>query len=443
MKQEVNLKSINNLAIPAIISGIAEPILSATDTAIVGNIPGIGTESLAAVGIVGTFLSMLIWVLAQTRSAISAIISQYLGAGKIDAVKSLPMQAIVFNISLSIIVLVSTIPFISEIFQFLEAKNEVLEYCISYYSIRVWGFPLTLLVFAIFGVFRGLQNTFWPMIISLIGVVANIILDFTLVYGVEGFIPAMNLEGAAWASLIAQIIMAIMSVALLIRKTDISFKLSKQWHPEMSRFLVMSGNLFVRAIALNVALIIAVRQATSLGTDYIAAHTIAMQLWLFSAFFIDGYGAAGNILGGKLLGAKNYKQLFVLTKKINQYGLVVSLLLMLVGFLGYNFVGSIFSEDDQVLAVFKSFFYLAILALPVNAIAFVLDGLFKGMGETGYLRNTLLAATFLAFVPTLVITQRLDLGIHGIWIAIIVWIAFRAISLIVKYWRKYYPLAIR
>ncbi|NER17197.1 MATE family efflux transporter [Spongiivirga citrea] len=441
MKQEINLKSINNLAIPAIISGIAEPVLSATDTAIVGNIPGIGTESLAAVGIVGTFLSMLIWVLAQTRSAISAIISQYLGAGKIDAVKSLPMQAIAFNISLSIIVLVSTIPFISEIFQFLEAKNEVLEYCISYYSIRVWGFPLTLLVFAIFGVFRGLQNTFWPMIISLVGVVANIILDFVLVYGIEGYIPAMNLEGAAWASLISQIIMAIMSVVLLIRKTTISFKLSKQWHPEMSRFLVMSGNLFIRAIALNVALIVAVRQATSLGTDYIAAHTIAMQLWLFSAFFIDGYGAAGNILGGKLLGAKDYKQLFILTKKICQYGLVVSLLLMLIGFLGYNFVGTIFSDDLQVLSVFKSFFYLAILALPINAIAFVLDGLFKGMGETSYLRNTLLGATFFAFVPTLVITQKADMGIHGIWIAIIVWIGFRAVSLIYKYWKTYYPLA--
>ncbi|MFP2995446.1 MATE family efflux transporter [Spongiivirga sp. MCCC 1A20706] len=442
MKREINLKSINRLAIPAIISGIAEPILSATDTAVVGNIPEVGTESLAAVGIVGTFLSMLIWVLAQTRSAISAIISQYLGAGKLDAVRSLPMQAITFNISLSIIILITTIPFISEIFSFLEAKNEVLEYCISYYSIRVWGFPLTLLVFAIFGVFRGLQNTFWPMIISLVGVVANIILDFVLVYGIEGFVPAMNLEGAAWASLFSQIIMAVMSVLLLVKKTDVSFKLSSKWHPEMNRFLVMSGNLFVRAIALNTAMVIAVRQATSLGTDYIAAHTIAMQLWLFTAFFIDGYGAAGNILGGKLLGAKDYKNLLVLTKKICAYGLVVSLLLMAMGFIAYDYLGRIFSDDVQVLNIFRGFFYLAILLLPVNAIAFVLDGLFKGMGETGYLRNTLLGATFFAFVPTLVITQKTNMGIHGIWIAILVWIAFRAMALIYKFWKAYYPLAI-
>ena len=75
----INFKSINNLAIPATIAGIAEPLLSITDTAIVGNIPTDGVESLAAAGIVGSFLSMLIWILGQTRSAISAIISQYLG----------------------------------------------------------------------------------------------------------------------------------------------------------------------------------------------------------------------------------------------------------------------------------------------------------------------------------------------------------------------------
>ena len=101
MSTIISFKNINKLAIPAIISGIAEPILSAMDTAVVGNIPVNGTESLAAVGIVGSFLSALIWILAQTRAAISAIISQYLGAGKLDEVKTLPAQAIVFNIGLS------------------------------------------------------------------------------------------------------------------------------------------------------------------------------------------------------------------------------------------------------------------------------------------------------------------------------------------------------
>ena len=132
MKTVVNFKTINKLAIPATIAGIAEPILSITDTAIVGNIPVDGVESLDAAGIVGSFLSMLIWILGQTRSAISAIISQYLGAGKLEEVKTLPAQAIFLNIVLSIIILLSTIFIVDEIFELMNASGKILNYCISY-----------------------------------------------------------------------------------------------------------------------------------------------------------------------------------------------------------------------------------------------------------------------------------------------------------------------
>ena len=180
MKTATNFKTINRLAVPATIAGIAEPLLSITDTAIVGNIPIDGVESLAAAGIVGSFLSMLIWVLGQTRSAISAIISQYLGAGRIEEVKSLPAQAIFLNIALSLLILLSTVFIVEEIFALFNATGKILEYCISYYSIRVWGFPLTLFVFAVMGIFRGLQNTYYPMLIAITGAVLNIGLDFLL-----------------------------------------------------------------------------------------------------------------------------------------------------------------------------------------------------------------------------------------------------------------------
>jgi len=253
----INLKNINKLAIPATIAGIAEPLLSITDTAIVGNIPVDGLESLAAAGIVGSFLSMLIWILGQTRSAISAIISQYLGAGKIEQVKTLPAQAIFLNIGLSILILASTIFIVEEIFELLNASGKILAYCVSYYSIRVWGFPLTLFVFAIMGIFRGLQNTFWPMMIAIVGAALNVILDLIFVYGLDGLIEPMYLEGAAWASLIAQAVMAIMAFVLLLTKTNISLKFKFPLHSELGRLIGMSLNLFVRAIALNAALILA------------------------------------------------------------------------------------------------------------------------------------------------------------------------------------------
>lgn len=440
MKTIINFKTINKLAIPATIAGIAEPLLSITDTAIVGNIPVDGIESLAAAGIVGSFLSMLIWILGQTRSAISAIISQYLGAGKLEEVKTLPAQAIFLNIGLSIVILLSTVFIVEEIFQLLNASGKILNYCISYYSIRVWGFPLTLFVFAVMGIFRGLQNTYWPMVIAITGAVLNVILDVILVYGIDGLLEPLYLDGAAYASLIAQAIMAIMAFILLLTKTDISLKLKFPVHPELGRLVIMSLNLFVRAIALNTALILAVREATALGDVYIGAHTIAINIWLFSAFFIDGYGAAGNIMGGKLLGAKDYNGLWFLAKKITLYGLFVSLILMGLGFIFYYPIGSLFSKETLVLNTFYTIFFIVILGLPMNTLAFVLDGLFKGLGEMKYLRNTLLSATFLGFVPTLFLGKYLEWDLTGIWIAFTVWMLIRGGALVWKFRKKFRPL---
>ena len=268
----------------------------------------------------------------------------------------------------------------------------------------------------------------------------NVILDFILVYGIEGLVNPLYLDGAAYASVIAQAVMALMAFILLVTKTNISLKLRFPVHPELGRLIGMSLNLFVRAIALNTALILAVREATALGDKYIGAHTIAINIWLFSAFFIDGYGAAGNIMGGKLLGARDYNGLWRLAKKIVQYGLIVSLILMIIGFVFYYPVGSLFSKETIVLNTFYSIFFIIILGLPINTIAFVLDGLFKGLGEMKYLRNTLLVATFLGFVPTLFLGIYLGWGLMGIWIAFTVWMIIRGGALVWKFRRKFRPL---
>ena len=242
---DISFKRIQQLAIPAIIAGIAEPVISSTDAAVVGNMDFLATESLAAVGIVGSFLSMLIWILGQTRSAISAIISQNLGAGKLEDIKVLPAQAIYFNILLSLVVLGGTYFFVEDIFTFFNAENTVLDLSVEYYNIRVWGFPLTLFTFAVFGIFRGLQNTFWPMLVALAGALVNIGLDFALVYGIENVIPAMGVKGAAWASLISQGVMAAMALIFLFTKTKVSLRLSFPLHPEINRLVSMSFNLFI------------------------------------------------------------------------------------------------------------------------------------------------------------------------------------------------------
>ena len=433
----ITFKGINKLAIPAIISGIAEPLLSITDTAIVGNISVNPTEALAAVGIAGSFISALIWILAQTRSAISAITAKYLGAKKIHEIASLPAQIIAINLLLSIVIYLATLIFAQEIFKLYNAQGVILNYAVDYYKIRALGFPLTLFVFSVFGVFRGMQNTFWPMVISIVGAVLNVGLDIVLVYGIDGFINPMHVKGAAWASVIAQTVMALMALILVIKKTPFSLKLTLPFNKEIKNLLAISLNLIIRALALNVALYLANAYATKYGDNYIAAQTIAFQIWLFFAFFIDGYSSVGNIVSGKLLGEKNYKSLWKLSIKLSRYAISVSIILVLVCAIFYVYLGKLFSQNTLVLEAFYGIFWIVLLMQPINAVAFVFDGIFKGMAAAKTLRNLLIVATFLGFVPVLLISDYFNLKLYGIWLAFTVWMLLRAGILMIKFRRKY------
>lgn len=436
-KAKVSFKEINKLAIPAVIAGIAEPLLSITDTAIVGNVALNPTEALAAVGIAGSFISALIWILAQTRSAISAIISQYLGAKKLDQIATLPAQIIFINICLSVAIYFGSIFFVDEIFKMYNATGIILNYSVDYYKIRAIGFPLTLFVFSAFGIFRGLQNTFWPMIISIVGATINVVLDYVLVFGITDVIEPMHIQGAAYASVIAQLVMAVLALILIIKKTPFKLKLVFPINKEIRRIVSLSLNLIVRALALNIALYLANSYATKYGNNYIAAQTIAFQIWLFFAFFIDGYASVGNIVSGKLLGEKNYFKLWRLSISLTKYSVFIAIILAIICGALYYPIGKIFTEDEAVLQSFYAIFWIVLIMQPLNALAFVYDGIFKGLAEAVTLRNTLIIATFIGFVPTLLIGDYLNLKLYGIWAAFTVWMFFRAGILVIKFRRKY------
>lgn len=436
-ESNITFLGINKLAIPAIIAGIAEPLLSITDTAIVGNVDLNPIETIAAVGIAGSLISAFIWILAQTRSAISAIVGRYLGAQKLNEIATLPAQIIAINIALSLVIYLVTSFFAVQIFQLYNAEGLILNYAVDYYQIRIIGLPFTLFVFSVYGVFRGLQNTFWPMVISIVGVVINIVLDFALVYGVEGIIEPQHIEGAAWASVIAQAVMALIALILLLKKTPFNLKFSLPFNKEIGHMLSISFNLIIRAVSLNVGLFLANAFATKYGGNYIAAQTIAFQIWLFFAFFIDGYASVGNIVSGKLLGEKDFGKMKQLSIKLSKYGIVVSIILTLICFALYKPLGLIFTKDEAVLNTFYEVFWIVLLMQPINAIAFVFDGIFKGLAEAVILRNLLIVSTFLGFVPVIFITDFFDLKLIGIWIAFTVWMLLRGGILVVIFKKKY------
>ena len=155
---------------------------------------------------------------------------------------------------------------------------------------------------------------------------------------------------------------------------------------------------------------------------------------------IDGYSSAGNILSGKLLGAKNYKSLIELSNKLFKYGVLIGSVIALTGFIFYDYIGQIFTKETSVLEQFNHVFWIVLLSQPLSAITFIFDGMFKGMGFMKYLRNVLILSTAFVFMPTLLFFDWLDYKLIAIWIAFTCWILARGIPLIIKFRNTFLPL---
>lgn len=432
-RSPITRKELDRLAVPAIISGIAEPIISLVDTAFVGQL---GRDDLAAVGIASSFFLLVVWVLAQTRSAVMAVVARYFGEQRLNEVKDLVPIAVWLNVGLGLLFFAVTNPFAEQIFRIYNAEGAVLQKAMAYYHIRSMGHPLVLATFAITGAFRGIQNLRWSMWISLTGAAVNLVLNPLLIFG-WGPVPHMGIEGSALASVIAQVVMLIAAVRVMYVRTPFRLLPAHWRHPELRPLMLNSGNLFARTMALNACYFFGNRFAAGYGVAYIGAHSIAMQIWLFSAFFIDGYAAAGSVIAGRLNGERDWVQLHRVSWQVVRITIYIGAGLALLYTFGYNFIGARFTTDPEVLSYFNAVFWMVIVTQPINAIAFAWDGIFKGIAAGAALRNALIVATFGVFIPTVYIGDALGWKLHGVWLAFIMWMVVRGLWLTVGFERRY------
>ena len=231
--------------------------------------------------------------------------------------------------------------------------------------------------------------------------------------------------------------MALLSIYYLLVKTTFSLKVSLTLNKEIKTFSLMILNLFVRTLALNITLYYASAFSTSYGKEYIAAYTIAINLWFLGAFIIDGYYSAGNILSGKLFGQENYQALLRLSSKLIKYGIILGISMAIIGGLFYEIIGTVFTKDPKVLHEFYQVFWIILLMQPLCALAFIFDGVFKGLGKMKYLRNVLLFSTFMVFLPLLFWLDSMNYKLYGIFIAFTAWIIARGVPLIIKFRQQF------
>ena len=113
----------------------------------------------------------------------------------------------------------------------------------------------------------------------------------------------------------------------------------------------------------------------------------------------------------------------------------------IIGGVLYYPIGILFTKDPEVLAEFYNVFWLILAMQPICAIAFIFDGMFKGLGKMKTLRNVLLFSTFIVFVPILFWLDSLEYKLYAIFIALTFWMIARGLPLIIKFRKLFLPLS--
>ena len=414
--KRITTQEINRLALPAIVSGVIEPVISLTDTVMAGHIAVNTKEVLGAVGVVTSFLSALLWIFIQSSRAITSQVAHAYGQGRLSQVKGLVAQILLLSLGISFLSSIITFAcseFILE--RFYDAEGTLLDYCLDYFHIRVWGFPFTLLTLTIHSIFRGFQNTSWSMYISILGGLINLVFNYIFVY-----IFHWDIKGLAWASLLAQGTMFVVSVVIMYKRTPFKFFWVNGLHPKFMQSIRMSADLLIRSSLLQAVLYFSFSKATLLGVNgdhtIVATHTLLNQIWGFSTFLFDGYCNAGGLLSGRLYSTHQYQSIRELVKQLFYVVLGIGCGISVVYFLLYHQIGTFMTDNTDISLLFYKNFWIVILMQPITAITFLFAGIYKGMGITGVLRNAFIIATIFGFFPAFYISQSiLEWGLSGIW----------------------------
>lgn len=203
------------------------------------------------------------------------------------------------------------------------------------------------------------------------------------------------------------------------------------WRPDgvALRALGRDGvSLFIRTTALRLSFIVAAAFAAAKGEASLGAHEIATQLFYFVALALDAIAIAGQAMVGTLLGANDAPRALSTGRRLVLWGIglgvVASGLLLLVR----PVIADLFTNDPAVIDKTLGILFLLAIMQPLAGAAFALDGILIGAGDMRFLAYAMAANTAF-FLGLLWIVQSMDGGLTGLWIALVLFIAARAITL--------------
>ncbi|MGP1446282.1 MAG: MATE family efflux transporter [Candidatus Limimorpha sp.] len=418
-------KSILRLAIPNIISNITVPLLGIVDMMLMGHLDSV--VYIGAIGLGGTIFSVLYSFFSFLRAGTTGFTSQAYGAENNVEISYSLYRSLSIALMATLIVLAIQRPVEWLSMKLLNGSDEVLRYTVEYYRIRIWAAPAVLCIYAFNGWYIGMQNTTIPMAIAILTNIVNIGLSVLFVNVFD-----MKVAGVALGTVIAQyagLLMAVVFLLLEYRKHIVTIRRSILLQADkMQRFFKVNADFMIRSILLILTIAFFNNQSARLGDNILAVNMILMQLFYIFSFFTDGFAYAGEALVGKFTGARKPLELKKVVRLLLVWGFALSLPFMLLYWaFPDTFIRLISNQSDLVTQARPYRVYMVLIPLITFA-AFIWDGIYIGATASKAIRNTMLLASLLVFLPAWSLLMPIY-GNHGLWMAFLLFMLARGVSM--------------
>lgn len=394
------------LAFPMVLQNLITFLVGFADNVMIGSL---GDSAVSGV-YMGNQLQTALQVLsAGIEGAILLLSAQYWGKRDTESVRRIVAGGMLFAAGLGVLFTTVSVLFPGQLIRIFTSEESVVEAGTEYLAIVGWSFLFFCITQALIASMRSVERATIGLYVSSASLVANILLNWVLIYGKLGA-PALGVKGAAIATLISRIIeTAVILIYVKLVDKRLNFRFSSMLHPDGSfvRDLVkygapiMAGQL-VWGCNLMANSMIMGQFSEAVITATSVANTANNMIYVA----MNGLAGAVGIIVGKTVGSGN-------VKKVREYAVTVQLLFLMLGVLTgamlaairYPFI-SLFDITEEAARVSATF--IGILCFTSVGTCYQcasLFGLVKSGGDVGFVFKNDTIFVFLVVIPSGLITM--------------------------------------
>tara|TARA_B100001121_G_scaffold42906_1_gene36782 strand:- start:790 stop:2130 length:1341 start_codon:yes stop_codon:yes gene_type:complete len=420
--------SIWQITWPIIIANLTLPIVTATDTAVMGREQS--STFIAAIALGGIVFNIIYFSLNFLRMSTTGLVSQEKGRKNEEEIKKIIRLTQSIAIAIGFLIICFSYPLI-EIAKILISGSAQAEHLMSEYIFyRSFASPATLMNMVFLGVFIGMGAAKFAMFQLVSISILNAILSIVLVLYFN-----LGVFGVALGTVIAQWIGCLLSIFMLTKVINYDninfetfFKFNFYSDKKFNSIFSISKDLFIRTLCIVFGEFILINNAAKLNTNSLAVIQIYIVLLGFVSYILDAFAHSAETMLGQSIGKKDKNTSLVIIFKTFIFSLLLAFILSILIFLiGFN-IFEIFTSLDVILNECRKLF-LYLLLLPIVSVwAFMLDGFFIGAAKSKPMRNSTLLA-FCVFIILNYLVMLINPNIQYLWLSYLIFLLSRGVFL--------------